>query len=76
MKKQLEGLLNCIDEIQSLEVGLNINDADSAYDVVLYSEFKNKNDLDKYQIHPEHLKVGEFVKKVRLERAVVDYFVE
>jgi stress responsive alpha/beta barrel protein len=73
LKAALEGLKNKIKEIQSLEVGLNINRADTASDVSLYTEFKSREDLDKYQKHPEHLKVVELVKRVTVERRVSDY---
>jgi len=73
IKLQLEGLKNKIKEVSSLEVGININDSASSYDVVLYSEFANLEDLKKYQNHPEHVKVGDFIIKVRLDRKVVDY---
>ena len=73
MKSKLEGLKRKIKEIRSIEVGININDSSDAYDVVLYSEFNSTEDLDAYQNHPEHLRVGDFIGKVRLERKVVDY---
>ena len=73
IKVQLEGLKNKIKEVSSLEVGININDSASSYDVVLYSEFASLEDLKKYQNHPEHVKVGDFIIKVRLDRKVVDY---
>ena len=37
------------------------------------SEFKKLEDLNIYANHPEHLKVGEFVGKVREDRKAVDY---
>ena len=73
LKAALEGLKGKIWEIQALEVGFNFNPADTACDVSLYSEFKTRQDLDRYQKHPEHLKVAEFVKKVTVERRVADY---
>ena len=73
IKQLLERLKHRIKEIRSIEVGINTNDSPDAFDIVLYSEFDNINDLNAYQNHPEHLKVGEFVSKVRLERKVVDY---
>lgn len=73
IKRNLEGLKNKINEIKFIEVGININQSTQAYDVVLYSEFANIEDLNKYQNHPEHLKVSEFVSKVRDERVVTDY---
>ncbi len=34
---------------------------------------ENAQDLDAYQNHPEHLKTGDFIVKVRIDRRVVDY---
>ncbi|SKA90466.1 Stress responsive A/B Barrel Domain [Caloramator quimbayensis] len=73
IKERLEALRNIITEIKNIEVGININDSSSAYDVVLYSEFETLNDLEKYQKHPEHVKIAEFIGKIREDRIVVDY---
>ena len=72
-KSLLEGLKKKIKGIKTLEVGININNSDIAWDIVLYSEFENADDIKRYAEHPEHLKAGEFISKIRLERAVVDY---
>src|SRR3989304_3262883 len=72
MKSRLEELKNKIKQIKRIEVGINVIDSKDSYDVVLYSEFESIEDLQSYQKHPEHLKVGDFVGKIRLERRVVD----
>jgi len=73
LKTALEALKAKIPVILKLEVGLNFNPADTACDVSLYTEFKDRQDLDKYQKHPEHLKVAELVKSLTAERRVSDY---
>ncbi|APF27793.1 stress responsive A/B Barrel domain protein [Clostridium sporogenes] len=73
IKTSLEDLQNRIDEVKLIEVGVNINNSKQAYDVVLYSEFENLEDLNLYQNHPDHLKVGEFINKAKDERIVADY---
>lgn len=73
MKKQLLSLKDKIDVIRSIEVGIDINRSDAAYDIALVSTFDSKDDLQAYQVHPEHVKVAEFVGQVRDKRAVVDY---
>ncbi|MCW6079942.1 Dabb family protein [Clostridium sporogenes] len=73
MKMSLEDLQNKIDTLKLIEVGVNINNSKQAYDVVLYSEFENLEDLNLYQNHPDHLKVGEFINKIKEERIVTDY---
>lgn len=73
IKARLENLKGKINEIEIIEVGININDSVQAYDVVLYSEFKNEDALERYQKHFEHVKIGEFINKVREDRVVADY---
>lgn len=73
IKELLENLDGVIKELKNIEVGININKSDAAMDVVLYSEFSNLEDLDIYQNHPEHVKVGSFVKTVAIERKVCDF---
>lgn len=76
IKEMLNSLVGRIPEIKALEVGININTSEQAYDAVLYTEFEDDKALETYQNHPEHKKVSEFVGKVRLGRAVADYFAE
>lgn len=73
LKETLEGLKDHISELKEVEVGLNFNPSDAAFDVVLYSVFDDKQGLEAYQNHPEHLKVVDFVGEIRTDRAVVDY---
>jgi hypothetical protein len=73
IKRDLEALQDKIKEIRHIEVGININESEQAYDVVLYSEFNSIEDLNIYQNHQEHLRVAEFVGKVREARVVTDY---
>ena len=73
LKVMLDDLVGKIPEIKELEVGVNYNASPAAYDLVLYSVFKDKEELAIYQDHPDHVKVKEFVAKVADKRAVVDY---
>ena len=73
IKNMLEGLIPVISERESLEVGINENSSDMAFDLCLISEFKTKEDLEKYQINENHVKVSNFVRSVIKERIVVDY---
>lgn len=75
IKAMLEGLVGKIEQIKSCEVGVNVNDSDMAYDAVLISVFADEKALNEYQVHPEHMKVREFVSKVREARTVVDYII-
>ncbi|WP_278600744.1 Dabb family protein [Clostridium tertium] len=73
IKRQIESLKGRIDKVLELEVGINFEESSQAYDVVLYSTFHSKDDLNYYQNNEEHLKVVNFIKKVIEERIVVDY---
>ena len=75
MKQKLEALKSKIPEIGVIEVGINAIPSDAAYDVTLYCEFKDEAALKTYQVHPEHVKVAEFVGKINDNRVVVDYLV-
>jgi len=73
VKKLLEGLKEKINEIVEIEVGINYNSSEMAYDIALYSTFKTKEDLQSYQTNPHHIEAGGYIKSVVKERTVVDY---
>lgn len=73
MRDMLLGLKSKIEYIRDLEVGLDTLHGAASYDIVLTVTLDSRDDLPKYQNHPEHLKVGDFVHQVRKDRAVVDY---
>lgn len=73
LKNALEGLVGKVPTLAKLEVGVNFSPRDVARDIVLYSEFESKEDLQAYAVHPEHVKVIELVKQVASETRVVDY---
>lgn len=52
---------------------LNSDKADCGnYDLIYISDFNNLEELKKYSVHPTHLKLVEFLKNVREERACID----
>jgi len=75
MVEMLQALKSKIPVVRHLEAGTNVVPSDAAYDVAIYSEFDNMDDLKTYANHPEHLKVVEFVKKVVVSRVAVDYLI-
>lgn len=72
-KKRLESLVNLVPTLKFMEVGVNFTISERAFDLSLYSTFDTKEDLEAYAIHPEHLKVVDFIKSVTAESKVVDY---
>ena len=73
VEAELNALLEKIDELNSIEVGVDFNGSDRAFDLSLYSTFDTKDALSCYATHPEHLKVVELIKEVTSESKVVDY---
>ncbi|MFZ1279393.1 MAG: Dabb family protein [Ignavibacteriaceae bacterium] len=66
IQKKVNGLLK-------VEVGFDFSNEKDSSDVVLYSEFENKEALHQYQIHPDHEEIKKWLGEVRYERRVVDY---
>ncbi|HWQ20952.1 MAG TPA: Dabb family protein [Methanotrichaceae archaeon] len=75
VRSGLESLVGKIPEIRSFDVGQDILNTALSYDLVLCSEFESKDDLFRYQKHPEHVKIAELVGRVCANRIVVDYTV-
>ncbi|MBN2789062.1 MAG: Dabb family protein [Candidatus Delongbacteria bacterium] len=73
VKRRLESLKPNIFEIKKFEVGMNFSNSPSSYDIVLYSEFDNRADLDHYLRHPKHVIVREYIDNVTEDHHVVDY---
>lgn len=71
---QLMALNNKIEEIKSLNVSQNSKQApENNHDILLDTTFASFVDLEKYQVHPEHIKVGKFLKSLKLQRAAIDF---
>lgn len=75
VKGMLESLPEKIEFIRSIEVKLNENENGKNFDAVLISEFDSLDDVKSYRVHPEHVKISQYVSLVRLDRASVDYTV-
>jgi len=72
-KMMLDALVGTIPSLKSMEVGINFSKEERAMDLSLYSEFNDKEGLDLYANHPEHLEVVKFIKSVAISSKVVDY---
>ena len=71
-KAAIEALPVKIPFIRSIEVGLNINPAET-WSIALYSEFDSLDDVRRYVVHPDHVAAGKLLAEVRESRACVDY---
>ena len=61
LENALEKLPDRITEIQAYEFGRDVVQSERSYDFALVSLFANLAALDRYQKHPEHLKVGKTI---------------
>ena len=75
IKSALEKLPALIPQISNYEIGVNISFLEASYDLVLYSDFRNKEDFENYRDHSEHKKVVELVRERTIKMHVVDYTV-
>ena len=72
-KQMLENLMGVVPTLRSMDVGLNFSAEERAMDLSIITTFESKEGLDAYVIHPEHLKVVDFIKTVVEYSKVVDY---
>lgn len=72
-KMMLEALVEKIEPLLSMEVGVDFNGSERAMDLSLISTFETKEDLHTYAVHPAHLEVVAFIKEVTELSKVVDY---
>lgn len=75
MKEHLEALVGVVPQIRTLEVGINCCSSETSYDAVLISIFDNKEAMELYKVHPAHVAVSEYCKKVRESRVDIDYII-
>jgi hypothetical protein len=68
--KSLEGN---IETLRSIEVGIDFKESEKSYDIALTTHFDNKEGLEIYAKHPNHLPVVEVMQALCSQRVVVDY---
>ncbi len=68
--KSLEG---SIETLKSIEVGIDFKESEKSYDIALTTHFDNKEGLETYSKHPNHLPVVEVMQALCSQRVVVDY---
>lgn len=73
LKEKLLAMHGKVDGLVKVEVGFDFSNEKDSSDVVIYSEFTNKEALQNYQIHPDHEAIKRWLGEVRYERRVVDY---
>ncbi len=69
----LRSLEGNIEVLKSIEVGTNFLESDRNYDIVLTVEFENKEGLEIYGGHENHLPVVKIMRSLCSNSAAVDY---
>ena len=69
----LQGLEGNVPKLRSLEVGVDVIHSERSYDIALVARFDSLEDLNAYQTHPVHVKVGEYINSVKESAVAVDY---
>lgn len=69
----LRELKGKVEQLRGLEVGIDIVKSARSYDIALIAEFDSLEDLEGYQVHPEHKKVIEHMSRVRESQVAVDF---
>lgn len=72
IKERLEGLIDKIDGVISLNVATDVLNCGNR-DLGLISSFESREALDAYQVHPAHLEAASYVRSVTKDRACLDY---
>ena len=72
-REVLERLRDRVPVLRSLEVGVDVLRKKRSYDVALTATFDSLEDLEAYQVHPEHRSVVDYINEVSLSRVAVDY---
>ncbi|MNN82620.1 Stress responsive A/B Barrel Domain protein [compost metagenome] len=69
----LRGLKGKVEQLRELEVGIDVVKSPRSYDIALVATFDSLEDLEGYQVHPEHKKVIEHMTQVRESQVAVDF---
>jgi hypothetical protein len=71
--KALRGMEGKIEVLRFIEVGINFSDSDRSYDVVLTTHFDDKEGLDIYATHENHVPVAKLMRSLCSHSVVADY---
>jgi len=69
----LNGMQGKIETLRFLEVGRNYSASERSYDLVLTTHFDDKEGLETYASHENHLPVIKLIKSLCSHSVVVDY---
>ena len=72
-REKLLRLAGRVPQLRSLEVGVDLIHAERSYDLALLATFDSLSDMQAYQVHPNHIEVGEYMRGVYETIVSVDY---
>ena len=72
-RTQLRSLRNIVPGIESLTVGFDFLRSPKSYDIGLLAHFEDRSVLEAYTVHPEHVKVVKFGRRIAETLAKVDF---
>lgn len=75
MDKVTEGFIHLkktIPEIKFMSVERDVLKTERSYDMIYVTEFESLETLEIYRVHPEHVKIAQFIGKIRTAQAVTD----
>lgn len=76
-KARMESMINKIEEIRALQVGIDFLHSDRSYDLVLEVLLDDEVALNKYQINEYHITtVKDFMKNISEKSITIDYELE
>ncbi len=71
--ESLRNLASLIPEVKSLEVGFDVLGLPRSYNTGLVAIFEDRDGLDAYTVHPEHVKVADLGRSISEHVASVDF---
>lgn len=72
IKEKLESIKDCVEGVISIQVKINELPS-SNKDIALISGFETLEALNAYQVSPEHVEAGKYIKSVVCDRVCFDY---
>ncbi len=73
VRDRLYALVPLVPQIKNMEIGFDFGHTPMSYDMMLYTEFESKEDLNIYAVDGEHAKVKKIVAATTEARVVLDY---
>ena len=72
VEEKFRHLKKTIPEIKFMSVERDVLRSVRSFDMIYVTEFESLEALEVYRVHPEHVKVAEFIGKIRTAQAVTD----